>query len=105
MLRPFLLASAVGVGLAGLAPAVLAQQPSNPNCQHWRAIAAHLDAKFAERPVAAGLQTNGNLLQLFVSTETGTWSMVVVQPSGMGCLVSAGKGWESVPEGPDGPAA
>lgn len=74
-------------------------------CNHWRAIAEHLDQKFNERPVAAGLQTNGHLVQLFVAEDTGTWSMVIVRPSGVGCLVSAGEGWQAVSRKIDGPEA
>jgi hypothetical protein len=88
-----------------LTPAALAQQPSSITCEHWRNIAGYLKTKFTERPIAGGLQTNGNLLQVFVSEETGSWSIVVVQPNGMGCLVSAGSDWETAPEQPEGPAA
>lgn len=93
--------------LFGLTASANAEPAANGRkaCNHWRAIAEQLDEKFNERPVAAGLQSNGNLVQLFVAEDTGTWSMVIVRPSGVGCLVSAGEGWQTVSHKIDGPEA
>lgn len=107
MWRKTLIAGALAGALSGAATAANAEPASGGRkaCNHWRAIAEHLDQKFNERPVAAGLQTNGNLVQLFVAEDTGTWSMVIVRPSGVGCLVSAGEGWQAVSQKIDGPEA
>jgi hypothetical protein len=47
--------------------------------------------------VAFGLQSNGNLLQVYSSEEKGTWTVVSTTPTGMSCIVAAGKRWESLP--------
>lgn len=97
--------------LAGALVGVAATAAAEPDtgrgkpCTHWRAIAEQLDEKYDEQPVGAGVQTNGNLMQLFVAEDTGTWSMVVIRPSGLGCLVSAGEGWQAISQKIDGPAA
>lgn len=102
-----LIAGTLAGALFGVAASASAEPDADGRrpCNHWRAIAEQLDEKFNERPVAAGLQTNGNLVQLFVAEDTGTWSMVIVRPSGVGCLVSAGEGWQAVSQKIDGPAA
>lgn len=69
-----------------------------PPCKHWREIAHELASRYAERPVAFGLQSNGNLLQVFVSEATGTWTLVTMHPNGTACLVGAGNGWETLPK-------
>jgi hypothetical protein len=66
-------------------------------CHDATEIAKQLNAKYQEAPVAFGLQTNGNLLQVYASKEKGTWTVVSTTPAGMSCIVAAGKGWESLP--------
>lgn len=107
MWRRTLLVATVAGALLGVVASAGAQPGADGGkpCNHWRAIAEQLDKKFNERPVAAGLQSNGNLVQLFVAKDTGTWSMVIVRPSGVGCLVSAGEGWQTVSHEIDGPQA
>jgi hypothetical protein len=45
-----------------------------------------------------GLQSNGNLLQVFASEATGTWTLVTMHPSGTACLIGAGDSWEISPK-------
>ena len=63
------------------------------------------EQQYEEAPVAFGLQSNGNLLQVYASTEKDTWTVVSTTPNGMSCIVAAGKKWESLPlhqQRPDG---
>jgi hypothetical protein len=74
-------------------------------CHDATEIAKQLGAKYREAPVAFGLQTNGNLLQVYASDEKRTWTVVSTTPAGMSCIVAAGKGWESLPYLNQDPAA
>jgi len=56
------------------------------------AIADQLGAQYGEALTAAGVDNNGNLVQVY-SSESGSWSIVVTIPGGMTCIVSAGEGW------------
>jgi len=47
--------------------------------------------------VAFGLQSNGNLLQVYASEDKNTWTVVSTTPAGLSCIVAAGKSWESLP--------
>lgn len=53
---------------------------------------------YGQRPVALGLQSNGNLLQVFASETTGTWALVTMHPSGVACLMGVGNSWEMLPQ-------
>ena len=98
----FVLAAAALAQPAGAEPA-----PANPRlpCHDYVKMAEHLGAKYAEKPVAYGMQSNGNLLQVFASPDTGTWTILSVSPKGTSCIVAAGKSWEDMPKIKDDPFA
>jgi hypothetical protein len=66
-------------------------------CHNATEIAKQLSSKYEEAPVAFGLQSNGNLLQIYASENKNTWTVVSTTPSGLSCIVAAGKSWESLP--------
>ncbi len=88
---------------AGAEPAAPAGQ--RLPCHDYVKMAEHLGAKYAEKPVAFGMQSNGNLLQVFASSDTGTWTILSVSPKGTSCIVAAGKSWEDMPKSKDDPFA
>ena len=100
MRRPGLLLSAMVFACGAFASPLGAQMaPANPRmpCHNATEIAKQLSNKYDEAPVAFGLQSNGNLLQVYSSEEKGTWTVVSTTPAGMSCIVAAGKCWESLP--------
>lgn len=100
MRRPGLLVSAMVFACGAFASPLGAQTaPSNPRmpCHNASEIAKQLSSRYDEAPVAFGLQSNGNLLQVYSSEEKGTWTVVSTTPTGMSCIVAAGKRWESLP--------
>ena len=72
-------------------------RPARMPCHDAVEIAKQLSRKYDEAPVAFGLQTNGNLLQIYASKGTGTWTVVSTTPAGVSCIVAAGKSWENLP--------
>ena len=77
------------------------QAEQNRVCDEAKKIARILKEQYKERPVAFGLQLNGNLLQVYANKETFT--VVSSTPSGVSCIVAAGKGWEMLHHIPEGP--
>ena len=74
-------------------------------CHAYAEIARQLGTTYAEAPVSLGLQSNGNLLQVFSSAESGSWTIVSVAPDGSACVLAAGQHWETVmPVAHDEPA-
>jgi hypothetical protein len=74
-------------------------------CHNATEIAKQLSSKYDEAPVAFGLQSNGNLLQVYSSESKDTWTVVSTTPGGLSCIVAAGKRWESLPFSKNDPMA
>ena len=101
MVRPF--STLVLLVLAFVLPARAAEPELTPEpaagppalpCHRYEEIRKELDTHYAEAPVSLGLQTNGNMLQVFASRERRTWTIVSTSPTGLACIVAAGEGWE-----------
>jgi hypothetical protein len=94
---PFLLCLFAGLATATTAMAqVPSVQPHLP-CHDYHKIAETLGKRYGETPVSLGLQTNGHVLQVFSSPESGSWTILSVAPSGIGCIVAAGDRWQTRP--------
>jgi hypothetical protein len=94
------LITAATVACGAFAAPLAAQSPApGPRlpCHNAMEIAKQLSSKYEEAPVAFGLQSNGNLLQVYASEDKGTWTVVSTTPAGMSCIVAAGKSWEALP--------
>jgi len=95
---PFLISLALAATAGGMsASAQTAAQGVRIPCHDATEIAKQLSKKYEEAPVAFGLQSNGNLLQIYTSASKHTWTVVSTTPSGKSCIVAAGKRWENVP--------
>ena len=60
---------------------------------HGRLVAA-LSERYREQPVSMGLQNNGNLLQVFASDETGSWTILSTATDGTSCILAVGEHFE-----------
>jgi hypothetical protein len=65
-------------------------------CHDYAEIARQLQATYEEAPVSLGLQTDGNVLQVFSSKRTGSWTIVSTSPGGLACVLAAGQHWENL---------
>ncbi len=65
-------------------------------CFERAALMKHLDGKFSEAPVAAGLAANGSVLEVFSSHEGNTWTIVLTQPNGATCVMASGEAWMGI---------
>ena len=100
MRRMALLVGCAGFVWGAFAAPLAAQSPSNGArlpCHNAQEIAKQLSNRYEEAPVAFGLQSNGNLLQVYASEQKGTWTVVSTTPAGVSCIVAAGKSWEALP--------
>ncbi|MEQ8394062.1 hypothetical protein [Thalassobaculum sp.] len=95
-LRKHLAASAAISGamilsvLMGVQPAA-AQAPSV--CAPQDKLSAKLGSQYGEAVSAEGVDGNGNLVQVYSSPDTGSWTIAVTLPGGPSCIVSSGEGW------------
>lgn len=94
---PFFLSVTMGLCLVSTSASAQTAQGLRIPCHDATEIAKQLSKKYEEAPIAFGLQSNGNLLQIYTSETQHTWTVVSTTPAGKSCIVAAGKRWENVP--------
>jgi hypothetical protein len=81
------------------APAYAQEEP--PKCADRTKLIEALADKYGEVAQGWGILSNGSLLELFVSEETGTWSILTTEPGGViACFSAAGEMWDGTIETP-----
>ncbi len=99
-MRPFKHTFLGLVAMAGLltmnlaAPGAQAQQ-IGPYCSARTDVLTQLKGNYAEKPRAMGLASNGFVVEV-LSSEDGTWTIIITQPDGLTCLMATGKHWQPV---------
>lgn len=95
-----------GAALAAL-PAAAAETPGpSPGqmvCGEREHLVSHLGRAYAEAPANVGLAATGNIVEVLTS-DAGTWTILVTQPNGLTCVVAAGENWETLPRVAMGPS-
>jgi hypothetical protein len=90
--------------LAGFiaAPAILATASvggnsahAQVNCDARKSLLAKLDTGYDEQPVASGVASSGNLVELLISSG-GTWTILITNPNGITCIAAVGEDWQDV---------
>jgi hypothetical protein len=94
---PFLMTFAIAASAMATTASAQSGQAMRIPCHDATEIAKQLSKKYEEAPIAFGLQSNGNLLQIYTSETKHTWTVVSTTPSGKSCIVAAGKRWENIP--------
>ncbi|NKB26680.1 MAG: hypothetical protein GKR99_03595 [Rhodobacteraceae bacterium] len=80
-----------------LPAATLAQ--SNPrNCGPRDAVLARLSEGYGESRQSAGLAAQGQMVEVFAASGTGTWTITVTNAAGLMCLVASGEAFERFDE-------
>lgn len=75
---------------------VMAQ--SARNCGPREVVVNRLAEGYGEVRQSMGLGSNNSVVEVFASTETGTWTITVTMPNGMTCLVASGQAFEELAE-------
>jgi len=97
MKRQFL-ALSLGVGAMILATGHAFAQQQNRNCADRARVIERLATAYGESRQSIGLGANNAVIEVFASTETGTWTITVTSPAGMTCLVASGQAFEALSE-------
>lgn len=95
----FSMAAITGAALF-LGSAAFAQGAS---CANRDMIVERLETKYGESRQSAGLNQNNGMVEVFASTKTGTWTILVTMPNGMSCLMAAGKAWQGMTAATEAP--
>ena len=71
---------------------------SSGNCAMRHQVIARLASTYGETRQSVGLGANNQVVEVFASLETGTWTITVTNPNGLTCLVASGQAYEPVAE-------
>jgi hypothetical protein len=90
---------ALSLGLGGvLWTTQNAHAQPQPTCAQHSVVVERLQSRFGEVRQSIGLGQNNSVVEMFASTATGTWTIVVTNPRGVACLVASGESWEALNE-------
>lgn len=87
------LALSLGVGAMLLATQYAFAQGAN--CADRDSVVERLATGYGETRQSIGLAPNNSVVEVYASTETGTWTITVTNTSGITCLVASGQNYEA----------
>ena len=96
------LALSLGVGALILATHHAYAQDSR-SCAPRDRVVERLTTAYGESRQSIGLGPNNAVVEVFASTNTGTWTITVTLPTGATCIVASGQGYEALAEIPAAP--
>lgn len=82
-------------GLAATAPPVLAQSA----CGNHEAIVENLKMTYRESRIGRGLQSPTSLFEVWRSKEEGNWTILMLRPDGVACVMASGFAWTDETDG------
>lgn len=85
--------AALVFGMAALAPPAMAQKKCGPRDQ----LVSQLTDTYQEVSRGVGLTSATQVVEIWASEKTGSFSVLVTYPNGMTCILAAGKNWIDKP--------
>lgn len=64
-------------------------------CMGYADAVSDLQTKHGEAITITGLAEGGNVIAMFANPDTGTWTMIVVHPTGLACYLAHGTNAET----------
>lgn len=86
------IAPALIFGLAAIAPPVLAEGWPVV-CGKRADIVSALQKRHGESPIGVGLIGESRMMELWSSTKTGTWTLLITRTDGTACMMASGADW------------
>lgn len=66
------------------------------NCGPRDAVVTTLGERYGESRQSIGMGSNGQVMEVFASLETGTWTITLTLPNGVTCLMASGQSFEAL---------
>lgn len=76
--------------------------PRISRCGQHTKIIDVLEKRYGETARGIGVVSDKGVMQVYVSEEKGTWTILMTNPQGTTCLLAAGRGWENVKQAAKG---
>lgn len=61
-------------------------------CAPRAALLEKLSQDFGETPYSSGVDGGGNLMEIMTGPK-GSWTLLIVRPDKIACIVGSGEGW------------
>ncbi len=74
----------------GTTPAEAQQVPCAPR----DIVVERLKSGYGESPAGLGIQSSGQLIEVWAAPGTGTWTVLMSRPDGNTCVVASGTDWQ-----------
>jgi len=87
-----LCSTAIIFGAAALAPPAAAQA-QGVACLPRAALVERLETRYRESPAGGGLQSETQMIEIWASPETGSFTVFVTRADGLSCIVATGRHW------------
>ena len=65
-------------------------------CMDRDALLTQLYLHAREQPVAIGLTSSGNIVEVLASGDGATWTLIATGPTGLSCVVQTGEHWQDI---------
>lgn len=65
-------------------------------CAPRDVVLDRLAVRYGEARKAIGLGANAQMVEVFASEDSGTWTIIVTSPSGLTCLIASGSAFEAM---------
>ncbi|MCP5085684.1 MAG: hypothetical protein GY952_02610 [Rhodobacteraceae bacterium] len=82
-------------GMAALAPPIA--QAQQRTCGPRDNIVTQLKEKYGEVSHGAGMRSATQVLEVWSSKKTGSWSVLITDARGVTCVMAAGQNWVANP--------
>ena len=66
------------------------------NCGQYERLAERMASKYGESVQSTGIAGREYFMEIWANSETGTWSFVVIDPSGVACMMASGENFEVI---------
>ena len=92
--------SAVLTLAALVVPAAAAAQQQ---CADRSVVTERLEVNYGETFAGGGLRNSESIFEVWMSEESGTWTIIMTTPNGQSCVMAAGTDWrKALPNAPKG---
>ena len=74
----------------------VAAAPPGRSCGPRDTVVSRLAEGYGETRRSVGLATDQSMIEVFASSDTGSWTITVTEPGGLTCLVASGGAFEDL---------
>ena len=98
MIKSVSLGALILAGVLQTATTGAATAQQSRNCGPRDLVVSRLAEGYGETRQSMGLAANNAVIEVFASSESGTWTITITAANGMTCLVASGQAYEALVE-------